>query len=59
MGGPVPKNYFFSSHAKFDPINKKSLTVGSGSKEQLEYQVHDRESAIWYVNGKKEMETSQ
>lgn len=50
MGGTVPKEYYFSNHAKFDPTNKKSLTVGSGSKEHLEYQVTDRISAIWYVN---------
>ena len=51
MGGKVPKELYLSKyHAKFDPTNKKSLTIGSGSKEQLEYQVNDRESAIWYAH---------
>ena len=50
MGGQVPKELYLSNHAKFDPTNKKSLTIGSGSKEQLEYQVNDRESAIWYAH---------
>uniref|UniRef100_A0A0P5N3Q7 Cral/trio domain-containing protein n=2 Tax=Daphnia magna TaxID=35525 RepID=A0A0P5N3Q7_9CRUS len=37
MGGEVPKSYYFAG--KPDSTNKKSLTVSSGSKEQLEFPV--------------------
>lgn len=37
MGGEVPKCYYRTS--KLDATNKNCLTISSGSKEQLEFQV--------------------
>ena len=52
MGGPVPKSYYFSNQGKFDTSNKKSVSVGRGSKEHLEFQVTKPNSIIryWHYN---------
>ncbi|KZS17843.1 putative SEC14 protein 2 [Daphnia magna] len=44
MGGEVPKSYYFS--CKPDTANKKTLSVSSGSKEHLEFQVDKAGSVL-------------
>lgn len=44
MGGEVPKSYYFS--CKPDTANKKTLSVSSGSKEHLEFQVEKAGSVL-------------
>lgn len=44
MGGEVPKSYYFTR--KSDTTNKTSLTVSSGSKEQLEFPVTQAGSVL-------------
>ena len=39
MGGPIPESYYLSGKTSIDIANKKSLTVSSGTKQQLEYDV--------------------
>ena len=56
MGGTVPKSYYFSNQAKFDTSNKKSVSVGRGSKEHLEFKVDKPNSIIKYLILLEELE---
>lgn len=46
MGGEVPKSYYFNNKPKSDIKNKKSLTVASGAKSHLEFDVKEVDSIL-------------
>lgn len=47
MGGEVPKTYYFSG--KLDTTNKKVLSVSSGSKETLDFEVKKAGVVLKYL----------
>ncbi len=48
MGGEVPKSYYFSG--KLDATDKECLTISSGCKELLEFEVEKVGTVLKYVH---------